>query len=721
MIAPTRNPAYARVVNETLAHRSRTGPLAMMLIAAVVALTHPDPSQQWPTLLALSVGVLAIVRVWVNSLYGDSEAEQKRWRPLFRASVLASAASWGLVSAAAVTHGFGASALVVLLATAGSAAGMTVSFHPDLSLMRAYGALQLAPIALAAAYTGGPAGWCVAGITVFFLLYLHAIGARMHRDFVASVENVWLLEKRAQALEIERARAEQAVASADAANRAKSDFLASMSHELRTPLSAIIGYAELLLHTTEEALPLEYAEVIRRNGEHLLVLLNDLLDLSKVEAGKMEVSAAPFSLPDLLVEIASLVQVKARDKNLTLVLEAETPIPRIVTHDSTRVRQILLNLVGNAIKFTEQGSVKMGARFSAETRSLSLDVVDTGPGLSVEEQTRLFAPFAQAQPVSRVQSGTGLGLFLSRKFARMMGGDVSLESRPGTGSRFTLTLPIADADAETLVERLDHGLHVPSPLPTDPRRRLGGSRLLLAEDALDSQRLLRTMLQEAGAVVDVASDGEQAVTAALDSLTSTPYAAVLMDVEMPKLSGIEATLRLRKAGYRSPIIALTAHAMESHRLQSLEAGCDDHVVKPVRRDALIATIARHLSQRATLDSRPLLTCALPENDVLSELVPAFIESLTTFVSDLQTALAAGDERTLAALAHQLKGAGAGYGYPSISETAARLQRALGERASDATDRARALVEVCRAAIRGHRMRSATMAPTLDGEPTARRA
>jgi signal transduction histidine kinase/CheY-like chemotaxis protein len=400
----------------------------------------------------------------------------------------------------------------------------------------------------------------------------------------------------------------EALTAARAADRAKGEFLANMSHEIRTPMTAILGYAELLERgELEGAAAAEALHTVRRNGEHLLTIINDILDLSKIEAGKLLLELQPCSPADLLQEVAQLMRPRAEAKGLRLVAP-NTALPPILT-DVTRLRQILINLVGNAIKFTERGAVSLTAH-SVESEGLVpqlvLAVADTGIGIAAEHLPGLFEPFRQADSsMTRRFGGTGLGLAISRRLAESLGGTLAVSSSPGIGTTFTLTIaapqvvPAEDPsgppdalDILDLAEAPDPPADRPSSAP------LRGARLLLAEDSPDNQRLLGYLLRKAGAEVTLAEHGGRACELALSAAHSgRPFDVVLMDMQMPVLDGYRAARELRRNGYRLPIVALTAHSLKSDRQKCLDAGCDDYVTKPVRSSQLIAVIARHVPRQ----------------------------------------------------------------------------------------------------------------------------
>jgi signal transduction histidine kinase/ActR/RegA family two-component response regulator len=412
----------------------------------------------------------------------------------------------------------------------------------------------------------------------------------------------------AQQIELKGLNAELGVASqaAQAANCAKSEFLANMSHEIRTPMTAIVGYTDLLLDNVEDCEQedpsrrcaacgnREYLETIQRNGSHLLRLIDDILDLSKIEAGKLEVVAEGCSPLAIMSEVHALMQVRADAKRLGFTVGIVGRIPEAIHSDPRRLKQILLNLVGNAIKFTSEGAVTLQARLQDEkwAPQLVFEVTDTGIGLNETQIARLFKPFTQVDASSTRQfGGTGLGLAISQRLAEMLGGKISVESSPGHGSTFRVTLDVSVSDIAKLTDVLPPAMEE----ATSSTPALSGlrGRVLLAEDGVDNQRLISFILRRAGAEVTICEDGQAAVDAALAAESrGEPFDLILMDVQMPILDGLEATRTLRSRGYSRPIVALTAHAMTSDHQKCLDAGCDDYATKPVKRDALFAIIKR---------------------------------------------------------------------------------------------------------------------------------
>jgi signal transduction histidine kinase/ActR/RegA family two-component response regulator len=388
----------------------------------------------------------------------------------------------------------------------------------------------------------------------------------------------------------ERARlaAEQAREAADSANRAKSNFLANMSHEIRTPMTAILGFADVLNDPLIDAGQKQEAiDSISRNGQHLLGIINDILDFSKIEAGKMTVESIDVNPREVLANVQRILAGRAAAKNLVFATRSVGMVPATIKCDPTRLTQILVNLAGNAIKFTARGSVRIESRF--ENNALRFDVIDSGIGMTREQMSRLFKPFEQADSsTTRQFGGTGLGLSISHRLAELLSGTLSVTSVPGSGSTFTLKLDLASQNL-TLVNAVE-----PDPVvavkPTQAYCAvpLMGRHILVADDGEDNRRLLSFHLKRSGASFVCVEDGQQAVDAVRAAQKSVrPFDVVIMDVQMPALSGLEATQLLRSEGYTLPIVALTANAMDSDRLNCLAAGCSAYASKPLNPSMLI--------------------------------------------------------------------------------------------------------------------------------------
>jgi signal transduction histidine kinase len=400
------------------------------------------------------------------------------------------------------------------------------------------------------------------------------------------------------------------------ASRLKSEFLANVSHEIRTPMTAILGFTDLLRDRLTATEDLETIDTVKRNGEYLLEIINDILDISKIEAGSLKVEQRPCSPQKVVHEVVELMRPRCESKGLWLDVVIDDEVPSVMHTDPLRLRQILLNLVGNAIKFTERGGVRVALRITQSemtTRTLSFDVVDTGIGISADRIAALFQPFSQLDAsMTRRYGGTGLGLAISRRLAQLLGGDIAVQSVPGQGSSFSLALatckfqtlavqaeaPVPDADCIEVFQpavcgHVDSVASAADQLAAATKCSISG-RVLLAEDGLDNQRLLALILRAAGAELTIVDNGRAAVEEIIRS-SDVPYDLVLMDMHMPELDGYAATAALRDLGYCGPIVAVTAHAMAGDRQKCLDAGCDEVVTKPFDRARLLQTIAQCLA------------------------------------------------------------------------------------------------------------------------------
>jgi PAS domain S-box-containing protein len=528
---------------------------------------------------------------------------------------------------------------------------------------------------------------------------------------LVSLDDVTELEEKE--IELRLARDE-----AQAANRAKSDFLANMSHEIRTPMNAILGFTELLRRGYQQGSgdTRKHLDIIRGSGKHLLELIDDILDLSKVEAGRLDVERIACAAHIVVRDVVHIMGVRAQQKGITLRVEFPQDLPATVLTDASRLRQIVTNLVGNALKFTAQGGVTVTLRLLPDAASplLAIDIADSGIGIAADKLEAIFEPFVQAEAsTTRQFGGTGLGLAIGRRFARALGGDVTVSSAPGQGSVFRITVQtgLLDGVAWLTPQQLDAAVAQAPEAPDASPWQFDPARVLVVDDGAENRELVRLVLEAAGLQVSEAEHG----AAALEQMAGEGADLVLMDVHMPVMDGSTATRLLRERGCQVPVLALTAHAMKGFERDIEAAGFTGYLTKPVDIDAMLAEIARHLQgrqvapgasvagaaamapeHRAALpapqsEARPEaatepLVSRLANHPRLQRVVRTFALQLPAKLQAMLDAHASGDTAQLAALAHWLKGAGGTVGYDEFFEPARELEtlaqggdsRAVGE-------------------------------------------
>ena len=491
------------------------------------------------------------------------------------------------------------------------------------------------------------------------------------------------------------AQLEQARYVAESATRARTQFLANMSHEIRTPMTSILGYAELLsdpeLTTHEQS---RCIETIRSNADHLLSLINDILDLSRIEAGQMTIEKTRCCPAQIVNEVVALMRGRATARDLDLSVNFDTPVPEFIHSDPVRLRQILINLIGNAVKFTYEGGVRVHARFDSQSSPeprMVFRVIDSGIGISPSQQTRLFRPFTQADnSTTRCFGGSGLGLSISKRLVELLGGTVSLSSAEGLGSTFEFDIQTGQTDGEMICSP-DSIKSVPE--PAQPRQVPVSASVLLAEDGEDNRRLFTHHLTRAGIQVTCVENGQKAVQAALAPDAS--FDLILMDMQMPVMDGYSAADELRNNGFTGRIVALTAHAMSGDRERCLDAGCDDYLTKPVDAEKLIETVRGATaapsvsSQSQAVEQEEDLTGPIfsvyADDEDMAEILTDFVNGLPGKLETLEKAATEADMSELAARAHDLKGSGGGFGFPAISKAAETVEYFARDEDSDVED------------------------------------
>lgn len=392
---------------------------------------------------------------------------------------------------------------------------------------------------------------------------------------------------------------------AEAASQSKSEFLANMSHEIRTPMSAIMGYTELLTRQLTDPDDLKCASIIRHNGNFLLEIINDILDISKIEAGKLEISKKRFQPQQVLYDVHSLMAVRASEKGIELETEVLGEIPKTIRSDAKRLKQILVNLIGNAIKFTDSGSVRVVVRHVDDAKpKLRFDVIDTGIGMTVAQEKQLFQPFTQADSsLVREYGGTGLGLSISQRLAKMLGGEITVQSTSQIGSTFTVTVDTGSLRNVSFVKA--EPIREPSAktIKLESLPNIEG-RILVVDDRREIRFIAQQFIEDAGGVVVAAENGRDAIERVREAIErNQPFDLIAMDMQMPVMDGYQATAQLRSEGFENPIIAMTAHAMEGDRDKCLANGCTDYVAKPLHGPNFIKLLAQYLGKQHNLPTR----------------------------------------------------------------------------------------------------------------------
>ncbi|MEJ2179325.1 MAG: ATP-binding protein [Gammaproteobacteria bacterium] len=456
------------------------------------------------------------------------------------------------------------------------------------------------------------------------------------------------------------------------ATHAKSKFLASMSHEIRTPLTSIIGFAETLSEPNQDQEDLSHAaESIKRSGNHLYQIINDVLDISKIEAGQIELEMIHASPTAIVTEVTTMMEEKVKKKGLKFRSNFYFPLPKLIITDPTRLRQILLNLLGNAVKFTHEGIICINTYYLPNERLMKFEISDTGIGMTQLGIAKVFEPFSQAEKsTTRKFGGTGLGLSISKQLAEKMGGDIVCTSEQGVGSTFSTTIAIGEIEEPELIYEMEELSELLVSKVTKPERKQYSGRVLLAEDTIENQKLISLHLRKSGIKTIIVDDGKQAVEAALEQ----EFDLIIMDMQMPVLHGLGAMRQLRQAGYTKPIVALTANTSQSDKDSCLDAGADGFLSKPIDFDKFFAVLDYYLVEASapeiTRSDTPALVSHQEVSDEdleLQEIFNAFIHKLPGMVESIRQFAEEKNWDALQSVSHQLKGLGGSFGYQHLTD------------------------------------------------------
>lgn len=485
---------------------------------------------------------------------------------------------------------------------------------------------------------------------------------RVHRD---------ALEK---TVEIRTKDLEEARDAALLSSQVKSDFIANVSHEIRTPLTPIIGFAETIIQDNpDEKIRNSLLHSIIRNGRHLFNVINGILDLSKIEANKLEIEKIEVDTSQLFNDVESVIGTMAREKGIEFRKAFVGPVPRCVICDPTRVKQILMNLLTNAIKFTEKGHIDLHLEFNSERRLLHFTISDTGIGVPQEKLDKLFQAFSQADSsISRRFGGTGLGLHISKHLAMLMGGDITVQSVQNVGTKFSVEIPVESNHLNDLISFPDEvaSLSAYSNEFSNAIPKLAG-HILLAEDSPDNQRLIGFYISRTGARVSTAENGKIAFEMAM----ANDYDLILMDMQMPIMDGEAAVAMLRSCGCNVPIVALTANAMKGDREKYTKIGCNDFLGKPIKQSAFYHYLAKYMPKKDDQADNKVKK-NIEEDPEFEAIKRGFLNTINDHLETLQMAMSQQDYQTIKEQAHVLNGTGGSFGYFEITEHAATVEKAI---------------------------------------------
>ena len=581
-------PQLDRLANAELARRSLRVIWVYFFLALIVSyvtdlyLLAPEGTVVYAG-LTLIVGYLRMQTA--RNFERIHSTDPRRWLAIFMAMAMSQALIMGAILPV-IFFNWGAdwAFIICLLSITGISAGAASSLAPRQKLYRAFQAALLGPSAVTLLVFGEGRDQALSLLVFLWIGQVTVLGRYFHREFWSGLRAHHQLRLRAEALEKAKQEVEEAV-------RIKGDFLANTSHEIRTPLNGIIGLTDLVLESDLSEEQRDQLSDVKNSGETLLKIINEILDFSKLEAGQAPLVAGPFNLAEVIDKTVRPLRYHARTRGNELIVDLDENLPDRVLGDSHRLWQVLTNIVGNAVKFTEDGRVIIRARIierDGDICTVELVMSDTGIGIPPQAQATIFQAFSQADgSTTRKYGGTGLGLAITKKLVDLMGGDLHLESAVGQGSTFTirLRLPVAPAEKRTTRE----------PAAGGEVANLAGLRILLAEDNTVNAKLATRVLEKSGVEVDWVGDGQQA----LHAWQKGTYDLILMDVQMPHMDGFQATEAIRameNGRTRIPIVALTAHAFGGYRQQCLDHGMDDYLTKPLKSTLLRATLEKWTAQ-----------------------------------------------------------------------------------------------------------------------------